>query len=190
MWLSPKSYRIQLLRKFVPVLYFVSVFSFLRLLITSHLHIYCFFTPCDSSFSLWPVCLLFLNLVILDFYLLTSAKAWNETVMLLKWKGSVSLLKKTLVIQYCSIICLNFLICQMLPEIMILELGVLYSLEIFSFSYFSLFEGHHIGGYKHAALKDLINANIVGSDKDICYSWWKHEICQRIQWQEIKVKTI
>ena len=51
----------------------------------------------------------------------------------------------------------------MLPEIMILELGVLYSLEIFSpFSSFSLFEGHHIGGYKHAALKDRMNANIIG----------------------------
>lgn len=52
----------------------------------------------------------------------------------------------------------------MLPEIMILELGVLYSSEIFSFSSFSLFEGHHIGGYKHAALKDRMNANIIGSD--------------------------
>lgn len=79
----------------------------------------------------------------------------------------------------------------MLPEIMILELGVLYSLEIFfPFSSFSLFEGHHIGGYKHVALKDLLNANVVGSDKDVCYSWWKYEIYQRIQWQEIKVKTI
>ena len=25
-------------------------------------------------------------------------------------------------------------------------------------------EGHHIGGYKHAALKDRMNANIIGSD--------------------------
>ena len=51
----------------------------------------------------------------------------------------------------------------MLPEIMILEIGVLYSLEIFfPFSSFSLFESHHIGGYKHVALKDLLNANVVG----------------------------